>query len=129
MNSNSWTKLAIGCVIALAAASSCRHDPIGTESLPSVCFTTDVLPIIQSNCAKSGCHHGLGDEVGDLRTAAVIRSIVSPGKPYDSRLYSAITDTWGDLMPPAPNAPLSRDARTTIFVWILQGADTSCPGL
>jgi hypothetical protein len=62
----------------------------------------------------------------NLRTAEGIRRNVTPNKPFESSLYTAMTATWGETMPPAPNPPLSKENRSAIFVWILQGADTTC---
>ena len=107
---------------------SCRHNPIGIANQPIVCFTSEVLPIIQSNCAKSGCHNGRGETRLDLSTASGIRKNVTPFQPFNSKLYTATVDTWGNIMPPSPSQPLPKDLRTIIYVWILQGADTTCTG-
>ncbi len=103
---------------------SCRHDPVGVDVQPQVCFQTDVLPVVQSNCGKSGCHSGSGqDSRLNLATTEGILRSVSPGQPLSSNLYTAIMD---GNMPPSPNHPLSKDQRTAIYLWILQGADTTC---
>ncbi len=111
-------------ILLLAAFSSCTHDPVGVETQPEVCFSTDVLPVIQANCAKSGCHAG-GSAI-DLGTGTAILRYVTPFKPGESRLYTAITSTWFQPMPPSPNPPLNKTQRTTIALWILQGASLSC---
>jgi hypothetical protein len=104
--------------------ASCRHNPVGVETQPKVCFSSDVLPVVQSNCGKSGCHAEGGSESRlNLFTVDGILGSVSPLQPLSSRLYTTIMD---GTMPPSPNSPLSRDQRTAIYLWILQGADTSC---
>ena len=108
----------------LLAVTACTHDPVGVEAQPEVCFQTEVRPIIQNNCALSGCHAG-GHEP-DLSTEAGILREVTPGDPGKSRLYTAITSTWINPMPPSPNPPLSLQQRSTIALWILQGAGTTC---
>ena len=119
--------VALGMIL-LIFNIGCRHSPSNISNQPAVCFGTEVLPLFQSNCAKSGCHNGQGESDLNLSNASGIRRNVVPGKPLDSRIYSAITDTCGNIMPPPPNAPLPTGARTQIYIWILQGADTTCKG-
>jgi mono/diheme cytochrome c family protein len=112
----------------------CKHDSLytpadeppleETECDPNmIYFVNDVLPIIQSNCAFSGCHGGGSAADGiELSTYNGIMDIVNPGNPNDSELYDVITETGGDIMPPSPYAPLSSEQIQTIREWILQGA-------
>ncbi|MBK7173499.1 MAG: hypothetical protein IPH84_09735 [Bacteroidales bacterium] len=111
--------------------SSCKHEgevqPIVPGINDSICFETEVLPIIQSNCAKSGCHDG--SEEFELNSYASIRSKVEPGKANKSELYTAITTLqWTEgFMPPSPSEPLTNAQITTIQLWILEGANnTQC---
>jgi hypothetical protein len=104
--------------------SSCKHDPVGVDNQPAVCFRQDILPIFQANCAKSGCHDGSGERGLDLRSAEDVRANVVPYDPSGSRIYDAITSSWGGIMP--PGSPLPKEARTAVYLWILQGADTTC---
>ena len=62
----------------------------------------------------------------DLGNPADIVANVKPYDPQNSRLYSAITATWSGIMPPSPNHPLDRQQRSTVALWILQGATTTC---
>jgi hypothetical protein len=119
---------ALAAMLLLPLLGACRNDPVGVQEQPKVCFSSQVLPIIQNNCAKSGCHAGTADggERLALATASDIQREAVAGKPFDSRLYTAITDSWAGVMPPPPNAPLTMEQRTTIYLWILQGADTTC---
>lgn len=109
---------------------ACRHDPVGVDAQPRIRFATQLLPILQANCAMSGCHGGTGTgrERLNLGSAKDILANVVPHDPLNSRLYSAITSTWSGIMPPPPSPPLSRELRTTIYLWILQGADTTSTG-
>ena len=111
-------------LVATLTFSSCTHEPVGVDAQPEVCFETEVRPIILANCAKSGCHSG-GDEM-DLSTESSILSHVTPFKPDESNLYTSLTSTWSNPMPPSPNPPLTLQQRSTIALWILQGAGTSC---
>ncbi len=101
---------------------SCSHNPI----LPSqqVSYATDISPIILSSCGKAGCHDSTGNGDADpLYNYETVLRRVTPGKPKQSRLYTSITATSGeDMMPVAPNAPLTDRQIKLIFIWIAQGA-------
>lgn len=106
--------------------SSCNHSTDAISLIDTVCFEKDVLPIFQTNCAISGCHDGSGEEFR-LSDYNSIREQVKPNNAKDSRVYSAITNTWDEFMPPSPRQPLSKEQRTLIYVWIQQGAkNTKC---
>lgn len=109
--------------------NSCQHDPVGVENLEKVCFETQVLPIFQTSCAISGCHGG-GEAEGGF-SATDYNSIVKhvkPGDPRGSQIYKVISNTFGEEMMP-PDKPLTKEQRTLIMVWILQGAEnTTCTG-
>jgi len=102
-----------------------------------VCFTRDILPIVQTNCAVPGCHDGKsgsigGDESGDnggggdglfaLNNYNDVMKIVSPGNPGSSSLYNAITGGSEEFMPPPPNAALNSAQIDSIHNWIQDGA-------
>jgi hypothetical protein len=110
-------------VLILACLLSCKHQTNDTN-LPTICFNRDVMPALIGNCSM--CHKGTsGDGGGELdfsNYTGVMRS-VSSGNPDNSRLYTALSN-----MPPYPRAPLTKDQRTMIYIWIKQGAlnDTTC---
>ncbi len=91
-----------------------------------VYFELDVLPILRSNCAFSGCHDAASAQDGvNLTTyASVVNS--ADVEPYDldgSDLYEVITDNDpDDRMPPVPNSRLTADQINIISRWIMQGA-------
>lgn len=96
-----------------------------------VYFSRDVLPILVSNCAKSGCHDAATHEEGVIMTN--FNNVFNTGKvkPYDlnkSKMYKAIITTQGEeRMPPAPDPRLSSDQIALIGKWIQQGAkDLTC---
>jgi mono/diheme cytochrome c family protein len=100
---------------------------------PSVVyFTTEVLPILRSNCAKSGCHDAITHEEGIILDSYqnVMNSddVVEPFDLDDSEMFEKITeDDSDDRMPPPPNQRLTADQINTIATWILQGAkDLTC---
>ena len=108
-------------------ATSCKHEPappvIDENSIPlGICFQDDILPLVQSNCAKSGCH--AGNEDPDLSNYNNILKQIKPGDPQNSRLYKYAI---GSEMPPPPNIPLNLEQVTLIYGWIKQGAlNNSC---
>jgi len=108
--------------------SACQHEPELTAGTEDVCFDNQVLPVIQSSCAMSGCHTGNG-ELPALNTYEDIRKLVSPGKPVGSKLHKVLTANPNSesFMPPKPNSALSSAQIDIISLWILQGANhTSC---
>ena len=127
------------CMAALLFA--CTHevtDPNGTGNTPtvsatcsadSVYFVNQVLPLITSNCAMSGCHDaGTRADGVQLTSYSTIMNYVSAGNAARSELYKVIVDTDpGDRMPPPPRAPMSASQIATIQKWINQGAkNNSC---
>jgi hypothetical protein len=97
---------------------SCTHDPVGIELLDSVCFDTQIMPILQSACLK--CHDG-STEGFSMSNYTDVMNYVTPGNPRKSTLYQVITNVgFGNMMP--PDHPLSQENRTLIEVWIAQGA-------
>jgi len=111
--------LLIGLLMVWAPA--CTHDPSGIEELDTVCFDTQVAPILQPSCGKTGCHDG-STEGFDAREYQYIINSVTPGDPRGSALYKAITNINGENMMP-PDRPLSKEQRTIIQIWIAQGAN------
>lgn len=107
----------------------------GTPCDPDVVyFELDVLPILRSNCAKSGCHDANTAQKGVILES--YESIMATGKiePFnlnDSEVYEVIVETDPDKrMPQPPNARLTSEQVNVIASWILQGAknETCDPG-
>ncbi|HEY6502977.1 MAG TPA: c-type cytochrome domain-containing protein [Chitinophagaceae bacterium] len=102
----------------------------GASSTPcdpnKIYFQQQVLPILVSNCAMSGCHDNASHEDGVTLTSyekVMASGIISPGNPNGSDLYEAITDTDpGDRMPEPPRNPLTQAQIQLIRQWIQQGA-------
>ena len=141
---------ALWCLVAL---QSCRREPVYVGTLDtgipidtsdnggdpitdpcdpdSVYFSQQVLPILTSNCAKSGCHDAATAEEGivlDNYTNTRNTGKIKINDPTDSKLYKVLIDNDpDDRMPPPPAAPLSQDQRQLILKWIQQGAlNLSC---
>ncbi len=133
-------------VLMILVLTSCKHEPIvlpkiNTETgnnnvnQQSTCdpdsayFQSQVLPILISNCAKSGCHNVQDHEEGVILNnyANVMATAdVDPGRPGNSDLYDVITENDIDKrMPPAPANRLSDAQIDIIFKWIDQGAQNN----
>lgn len=146
-------KLLSGLLILSFFAIGCKHDPVnpggpsnpdnngssgndttGTSGVPcdpdSIYFATEILPLLQSNCALSGCHDAASAEEGVVLNSYenIIRTGEITGGTLNNDLWEAITDDDpDDRMPPPPNAPLTTDQIELIRSWITQGAkNTSC---
>ncbi len=117
--------LVAAIALPIVLINSCRHEPYGIELLDTVCFNTEVLPIFQTSCGISGCHDA-GTAEGDFVATNFqsISALVKPYKASESELYSIITNVNNPNFMP-PNRPLTKEQRTTIMVWIEQGAQNT----
>jgi len=124
-------------IIIYVFTISCKHTPETkpdppTPSPPVVCdpdtvyFTNAILPMINSSCAKSGCHDAVSHQDGVILidyTSIIINGEIEAYNPGDSKLYEVITENDPDkIMPPPPTNPLSSSQISQIFQWISQGA-------
>ncbi len=98
----------------------------------TVCFQRDVMPMLLSNCAMSGCHdaktHADGIDLSSYEAMMRSHETVRPYNAGDSELYESITDFGDDdLMPPPPRDPLSKEQIALVRRWINEGApDSDC---
>ncbi len=122
-------------IALVIVATACKHHPIDPNVPPNdyqssncspdtVYFVNDILLLIASNCAQSGCHDAITHKKGlYLYDYNGIMKIVKPGNAGDSKLYKVITTTdYDDIMPPPPMNPLSSSQIALIAKWIQQGA-------
>ena len=96
---------------------------------PRACFTRDILPVLVSRCASTGCHDAITHTEGYIFTSySTTMSAVVPGNPGESKLYEVITKTSvGDRMPPAGSSQLTLAEIDSIRKWISYGAlDENC---
>jgi hypothetical protein len=101
----------------------CTQKPdTNTYNNPRACFQRDILPVLQSSCAISGCHNAT-THIGGYNYTSYSNTMnsVSSGNPADSKLYEVIT-TGEERMPPAPYASLSTAVIDSIYKWISYGA-------
>lgn len=108
-------------------------EPIGSAPIVSpnchpdtVYFQNQILPILTSNCAMSGCHNATDKKEGvDLSSySAIIKTAeVKPFNANKSELYEVLLETDpSKIMPRPPAAPLSSTQIELIKTWINQGA-------
>lgn len=90
----------------------------------AICFDSQVLPIIYSNCAESGCHDSKTRAEGyDLSTYNGIMKGVSAGSASKSKIYSEMAS---GKMPESPRKMASSQI-AIIKQWIDEGAkNTTC---
>ena len=117
---------AIGIVIT----NSCTHQPYVLPANmrtgdPNICFERDILPIFQSNCAKSGCHNAESHKGGyilDTYQDVVGKGIV-PGNPAASKIWESISMKIFNVEVMPVGAPaLSASELSEIREWIATGA-------
>ncbi len=109
------------------AGSTCDPD--------SVYFQNQVLPLLQSNCAITGCHDAATQKEGVQLTdynAVVNTGGVAAGNPSGSKLYTILSATGDNdkstlegIMPPPPQVPFTTAQKDLIKTWILQGAQNN----
>lgn len=90
-------------------------------------FEKDILPILISNCAFSGCHDAASAEDGVILIDYVNTIMTADVEPFnldDSEIYEVLVDSdLDERMPPVPTAPLPADQIQLIAKWILQGGE------
>jgi uncharacterized membrane protein len=117
---------------ALVVINACKHEiPVAAGSSSpvqggtgEVCFESQILPIFQSNCAKSGCHDAAShndDYIFDTYTN-IIRKDIQPGDAAISKVYKVLFETGSDKMPRPPNPDLTPEQKALIGRWINEGA-------
>lgn len=131
--------------ISLLFYSSCVHEPLeilpdipgggGTAPPPpveefcdedTVYFQNDILPLIVSHCAISGCHDAVTHREGyNMSTYESLMSeddLIDPFDPDNSELYEVLFESGDDKMPPAGEDQLTSAEKQLIEDWINQGA-------
>ena len=78
-------------VLIFMVLPSCQHESLLIDDLDTVCFETQILPILQTSCGMMGCHDGTEEGFLAADYQSIVQSVV-PGDPRASALYSVITD-------------------------------------
>ncbi len=137
--------------LQLFFSMGCKHDPLidpyqpppppdttgidSTDTIPpgmpcdpgKVYFDLQVLPILNSNCAISGCHDPItaeGEVVLSSFRTLVSSGVATPFNLDESKLYKVLIDNDPEDRMPLDRPPLSQDQIQLIAAWILQGADS-----
>lgn len=119
------------CTHEATSPNSANNPPTFSASCSAdtAYFVNEVLPIITSNCAMSGCHDAATRAEGvQLTSYSTIIKYVKAGNATGSKLYKVIIEpNPGDRMPPPPRSPLTAAQIAKIQKWINQGAkNNSC---
>ena len=87
------------------------------------CFSRDVLPVVLSSCAISGCHDASSEEIHLYNYQTIMNAVVAY-QPSSSKLYKVIVKPLsdGDRMPPSPFQKLPQSVIDSISRWIFLGA-------
>ena len=97
----------------------------------AVCFESEVLPVFQTNCAKSGCHDAASNQKGYILDSYdnLFKKDGRTGdkniRPYDadnSELYKVLFESGIKKMPPATYPDLTTVQKNLIARWINEGA-------
>jgi len=108
--------------------ASCSNDnkedlfpPLGIV-FEDVSYATDILPIINTNCAVPGCHAAPNGVAGVvLGNYTQLKAIVD-----EEQLINVINNTNNfSLMPPSSFSVLSDSSIVLIQQWVLEGAQNN----
>jgi mono/diheme cytochrome c family protein len=142
--------------LVIVVFEACKHDPlqpVGEPDSPGdttgtgggdttgaggvVCdpdtiyFQQMILPLLNSNCAVSGCHDPATAEddvvLSDYQSIMATADIV-PFDADESEIIEVLFETDPeDMMPPPGNTPLTMEQKNLLIDWINQGAlNNSC---
>ena len=99
----------------------------GPPITATVSFSSDIVPLLTTNCAKSGCHNGTISP--DLSAANAFNSLVNgnfvnSSTPSNSLVYLWLTGKESATMPlGASNNPSNINGY--MLAWITQGAENN----
>jgi len=125
--------ITIGAIL-LFTIGSCKHEAIApvVDTTPqpgpvmnnAVCFQNDILPMFQSNCAKSGCHDAATHtkELTLESYTTIMKRDIVPGNADASKIYRSLFASGKDKMPALPNTDLTIVQKAIIGQWINEGA-------
>jgi hypothetical protein len=138
-------KIWVLVVFCLVVIYACKHEiavvngtgqtgnggGTGGGQTTQICFEADILPIFNTNCAKSGCHDVASHNQGYVfdSYANIVKKGIVAGFADKSDVYEKITETDpGKRMPQPPNPELTAAQKDLIKRWINEGAKntTNC---
>lgn len=95
-----------------------KYNPPPPPTNDSVCFNTQILPLIKASCAQVGCHDAITKEEG-----LVLDSYSGIMKMGTSDLMKYINLTSGKkMMPPLPQPRMDTASKALLNKWIKEGA-------
>lgn len=120
-------------ITVLIFFTSCKHESlIEDKAILKDCtpgeigFVNDILPIMQTSCAVSGCHNAGSATHGvilDSYKNIITTGEVIAGNANLSELYEVLNETGNDMMPPANSGfVLTQTQKDNLKDWINQGA-------
>lgn len=119
-------------VVAVAQfLSACASTPevIPGEGQP-MSFERDIKPVLEQRCVT--CHNSdtlpgrlnFENAAGAFVKDELGRPYIVPGKPQESRLYTAVmAPEFQDLAMPPVSHRVSRENTARIYQWIIEGAE------
>lgn len=112
--------------------NNCTHDPndiptpkasVVTDNAgykntaDSVCFSEQILPLLNSSCAQAGCHDDISREEG-----IILNSYTNTIATISGRLLMQVVQDKGPLgMPTDPAAKLNANQIAILQTWVNQG--------
>ena len=109
-----------------AGETTCPGSPGtgGGAYVARACFSRDILPVLVSRCATTGCHDAITHAGGHTYTSyATTMTSVTAGSTANSHLYQTIINNSGeDKMPPSNRPQLTSVEIDSIGKWISYGA-------
>ena len=121
VNTKDYMKKISAAVFGRVLLSSCYYDieedlyPEGCETPQVVSFEANVQPIVDLNCAVSGCHVDGGEAPGVLSSYQGVKDFVNSGD-FEFRVFNSPDD------PMPPSGELGECDQELILRWINQGA-------
>lgn len=110
-------------ILTIVLISSCTKDegklPVQTTPPPTasacdtVTYTKHIKPIIETNCALSGCHAS--------PTSNPFLENYTQVKEKAERVKARAVDANPSIMPPSPNTPLTAAQKDLINCWVSNG--------
>jgi mono/diheme cytochrome c family protein len=140
MKNQIW--IGLGVIGLTSIGSGCQHASLIDLTTPTVTvdcdpdtvyFQNDILPLLVSNCAMSGCHDGNSyeEEAEALNSydAVLSSGYVDAFNWNNSKMFEAVTRGGDDQMPPPPADKLTSDQLALLETWMNQGArNNACEG-
>ena len=109
---NVFDGLAVGDYTALVTDDDGCETSITVSVLSGISYNDQIEPIIDANCAKSGCHDGSNASIPDWTDLAEVQENAANIK----------TRTGNGTMPPPGNDPLQPEQIQAIACWVDDGA-------